>query len=419
MRSEHLRQALVHLRGLVRAAADHDDALLAQACLHGRPVDEAAGDLLLHPHLAQARGRMVGADALLRHAGRRADAVDVEDAVAVAVRARPALAAPHAARRLGAAHHATGTVDGRVQRLAGHRALGALQDHRVVAHRAADEALLTGTRRRAALAHHPVGAAEVSLLEREVVVVVHVVHGLRAEDVEHLRHDDVAAGVRVVTGQAHRRDVGLSELGVELEEHRRRVHLALVRACVERETLREREEARGGLVAEATRAEMHPDPDRAGSRPPSRLHVVACPSSPCRAEHQPGLHQLALRRELRVADRRRAPGGPTAPPAGHAHAERDPPGRISAHDPLDAAQAVEVCARQLCPNAALLRRSRCRSRTPDGRHVALVGDRAADRGLAVAHVVVGAQGLRRNRHRPLSCSARAARGSVRPPRRTS
>ena len=42
VRVEHLGQALVHLRRLVRAAADQHDSLLAQACLDGGPVDLAA-----------------------------------------------------------------------------------------------------------------------------------------------------------------------------------------------------------------------------------------------------------------------------------------------------------------------------------------------------------------------------------------
>src|SRR6185437_4199171 len=97
---------------------------------------------------------MVGADAALRRAGGRADAVDVEDAVAVAVTARPALAATQTTGRLRAAHHAACAVHRRVQRLVRLRARDALEDHRLVTHRATDEALLAGARGRAALAHH-------------------------------------------------------------------------------------------------------------------------------------------------------------------------------------------------------------------------------------------------------------------------
>jgi hypothetical protein len=40
VRGEDLREALVDLRRLVGTAADEHDALLAQALLHGGPVDE-------------------------------------------------------------------------------------------------------------------------------------------------------------------------------------------------------------------------------------------------------------------------------------------------------------------------------------------------------------------------------------------
>src|SRR5206468_10383579 len=201
----------------------------------------AGRDLLHDPDLAHARGRMVGADALLRHAGGRADAVDVEDAIAVSVTARPSLATPHTTRGLGAAHHAAGAVHRRVQRRLGVRALDALEDDRLVAHRAADEALLAGTRGRTALADHPVAAAEVLLPPREVVVVVHLVDRLGAEDLEHLRDHDVTAGIGVLAGQLHRGDVAVAELRSHFEQDGRRVHLALIRPPVEREALRERE----------------------------------------------------------------------------------------------------------------------------------------------------------------------------------
>src|SRR5262249_47180959 len=150
-------------------AADQDDALITQARLDGGPVDLAGRDLLLHPDLAHARLRVVGALALR---------VGGERPLAVAIAARVTLAATDAAGRLRAAHHTTRTVHRRVERLGCVGALGALEDDRVVAHRAADEPLLARTRGRAALAHHPVGAAEVLLTSSVVVVVVHLVHRL-------------------------------------------------------------------------------------------------------------------------------------------------------------------------------------------------------------------------------------------------
>ena len=115
---------------------------------------------------------MTRAHALLRRAEVRADAVDVEDTIAVTGPAGVSLAPPDPAGRLRAAHHPARSVDGRVERLLVRRRLDSLEDHRLVAHRAAHEALLARAGRRAALPDHPGGAAEVLLPPSEVVVVV-------------------------------------------------------------------------------------------------------------------------------------------------------------------------------------------------------------------------------------------------------
>src|ERR1700751_3669991 len=118
---------------------------------------------------------MMWADSLLWAPELRADAVEVEHAVAVAGGTGPALAAADPPCRLRSAHQPAGTVHGREQRLLGLTGLDALEDHRVVAHRPPDEALLARPRRRASLADHPVCAPEVLLPPREVVVVVHLI----------------------------------------------------------------------------------------------------------------------------------------------------------------------------------------------------------------------------------------------------
>src|SRR5262249_60016054 len=63
-----------------------------------------------------------------------------------------------------------GAVDGRVERGTCLQALDAFDDHRIVAHRTADKATLTGERRRRTLAHHPYIAPRASLTSRAVVV---------------------------------------------------------------------------------------------------------------------------------------------------------------------------------------------------------------------------------------------------------
>ena len=219
---------------------------------------------------------------------------------------------------------------------------------------------------------------------REVVVVVHLVRRCGAEDLEHLVADDVAAGVGVLARELHRRDVRLAELGTDLEQDRRRVHLALVRPAVERQALREREKAGRRLVAEAARAEVNADPD-AVVLVRHQVDVVVARAD--RAELRlRDLRELPLGREVGAAD-----------PVEHrvvrallrrdAHAERDP-ARDLAHQRLDAAERLEVVPLQigadgLVAAADVVAHAR-------RRHIALVGDAAADR-LAVAGVVIGAE----------------------------
>ena len=227
-------------------------------------------------------------------------------------------------------------------------------------------------------------APEVLLPPGEVVVVVHLVHGLGAEDLEHLPNDDVAARVGVRAGQLHRSDVGLGQLGAQLEEDGRRVHAAFARPPFEGEPLREGEEARGRLVPEAARAEVDADPD-AALLVLHQVDVVVAGSY--RAElrlGEPG--ELPLRGELRVADalQHRMVG---ALPGGDAHAEGDPP-RDLRHQPLDAAEHVEVGAGQLGTSGLV---AAADVEADAGRRdMALVGDAAADR-LRVAGVVVCAE----------------------------
>ena len=85
-----------------------------------------------------------------------------------------------------------------------------------------------------------------------------------------------------------------------MQQHRRRVHLALGGAGVERQALRQREEAGRGLVPEPARAEVHADPD-AVLLVGEQVDVVVAGAD--RPELLGGkVAQLPLRRERRVAD---------------------------------------------------------------------------------------------------------------------
>src|SRR6185436_15053066 len=114
----------------VGTAAENHDALVAQSRLDCRPVDDARPNDLLRPPLPHLRGRMVRAR-LTRVALRG------HRELAVSGRARVDGSMTHATGRLRAAHHTTGTVDGRVQRLLVLGRLDALEDDGLIAHRAA------------------------------------------------------------------------------------------------------------------------------------------------------------------------------------------------------------------------------------------------------------------------------------------
>jgi hypothetical protein len=72
---------------------------------------------------------------------------------------------------------------------------------------------------------------------------------------------------------------------------------------------------------------------------------------------------------------------------GHSHAERHSLGDLS-HDQLDASEVVEVLAGQFGADGLVTAADVVAD--PRQRHIALIGNRAADR-LAVARVVVGTQ----------------------------
>jgi hypothetical protein len=88
----------------------------------------------------------------------------------------------------------------------------ALDNHRVVAHRAAHEPALPREGGRSALAHHPQIAALVGLAPCVIMMVVHHV-GLRAaDDLTHALHHPFAPGVRIATCELHRRDVAAADI---------------------------------------------------------------------------------------------------------------------------------------------------------------------------------------------------------------
>src|SRR3954466_10942251 len=99
-------------------------------------------------------------------------------------------------------------MDGRVQRsglIAAFRC--AAHDHGVVSHGAADESLLAGERGRCSLPNDDDFARlafyELSLAPREVVMVVHELLLVAAQDFNDLASDPLAARVRILARELH------------------------------------------------------------------------------------------------------------------------------------------------------------------------------------------------------------------------
>src|SRR5690606_31402189 len=220
---EDLGETTVDVRALIQPPATQDHPLLPNPGFHHLSRDEAGAD-----HLP-----------------------------------RPAVPSP---RRGGAAHHPPGAVHGRKERLPLQpsrllvrvRSRRALDDHGIVAHRAADEALLPRKRGRRTLPHDDVLLAPVPLLPREVVVVVNELQLAPAQDLDDLPSDPLTTGVRVSAGQLHELPVVVAERRVQVEQDLRLPRVA--RAPLP--PLRQIQEPGGNGVAEAARTEVHADPDR-------------------------------------------------------------------------------------------------------------------------------------------------------------
>src|SRR5262245_29706077 len=142
-----------------------------------------------------------------------------------------------------------------VERSARLRALDAFDDHRIVAHRTADKATLTGERRRRALAHHPYIALLVGLAPGVVVVVVHRVGHGAADDSPHPLHHPFAARVGITPRELHRCDVPAAQFAVLVNQGGRDVDAAFAAGCFEIPGR--------ARVPESAATEMNADPDEA------------------------------------------------------------------------------------------------------------------------------------------------------------
>ncbi len=92
---------------------------------------------------------------------------------------------------------------------------------------------------------------------------MHLVGRLRAQDLEHLAHHEIAPGVGVAPGQRHGLPVGLAQIGLQRDHRGRLVHMLAGGAIIEAAPGRQVQEAAGGAVAEAAAAKVNADPDPA------------------------------------------------------------------------------------------------------------------------------------------------------------
>ena len=153
-----------------------------------------------------------------------------------------------------ARHDPTRAVHRREKRFARNRRVDSFDNDRVVAHASANKSFLAGKRRRRAFAHDPELFAIVFLLPGEVVMVVHFLENLRAQDSPNdMPRDRFPPRVGIAPGQMHARDVITADLRILWNNCRRNIHSVLAAGCFQ--------EMRRRLVAEPARTEMHADPD--------------------------------------------------------------------------------------------------------------------------------------------------------------
>src|SRR5882672_1141622 len=149
-----------------------------------------------------------------------------------------------------------GAVHRRVQRRLGLLAVDSLDDHRVITHRAADEATLARKGRRGAFAHHPEISTTMVLPPRIVVVVMDHVGDGTADDLAYPLDHPFAAGVGIATSQLHGGDIAAPKLTVLIDHRGRDIHAVLAAGSLQ-------VACRAGVTQPAT-AEVDADPDVPG-----------------------------------------------------------------------------------------------------------------------------------------------------------
>src|SRR6516165_4002091 len=143
-------------------------------------------------------------------------------------------------------------MHGRVEARRCRFALNPTEDHGIVSHRAADEAALAGEGGRRTLTHDPKVPLTVALAPGKVVMVVHGVEDLPADDRAYLFDHPLAPGIGILAGEGHGGEVLPSEVGILMQHDRRNIDAVLATG--------ELDEGGRGLVTEPARTKVHADP---------------------------------------------------------------------------------------------------------------------------------------------------------------
>ena len=181
------------------------------------------------------------------------------------------------------------------------RTIDALDDHRIVAHRSADETALARKCRRRALAHHPQIPATVVFAPGIVVMVVHHVGYRAADDLAHPLDHPFAAGIGVAPGELHRRDVAPPDLAVLVDHGGRQRSCRPCRRLPSDSGWRWCARDRGCRNGRRSRQSR---PRRASGR------HSGCPSRRCRAGSRPSAGTRPCRTRARHRRRRTAHARP-------------------------------------------------------------------------------------------------------------
>src|SRR5688500_9382047 len=156
--------------------------------------------------------------------------------------------------------------------------------HGVIAHRSADESLLSGKCRRSSFPHDDELLAEVLLHPREVVVIVNQLDLVRPDYLDDFSRNPLTTSIGILAGKIHQRPVVLANRRIEIEKC-----LRLLRALAPFPVGGQREKSRRDRMAKTTRSEVNTNPYAAVGAVGENIDVMVAASN--RAELCASLRQ--------------------------------------------------------------------------------------------------------------------------------